>query len=603
MITSTSKTNSKIDSLDEIEIDEKVIYSLENRLKLKLKISDQNCDLLQCSICELELSKFAYDASRSGTESQLYHVLYVARIHFDKVRLEKISSLESVINTFHNFAESTYFFGLAGVRSNTLFTLLMKYVNECINHIASRSDLHSNVTSTLQIFVNGITLMCVGGIRLDIGTKYKDFKDSFKRLYTKLETVVREVRARRQAKDCNRVGTTMETEWKSDEDCMLNLKYLRSYYEDITNKSQNSIKSCWLHSCNGLPLHKLWMHSSRQKKVRSSVVVSPSQQSESKNNMHTSNRQYSVEKARTPGIREARFKVCKSGQLLWRGDSPVRFADTSRPLVVDVGCGFGVTLLGWASQAAQSNEYMNFLGCDLSQHCVDYARGLSSRWGISESCRFCVAPADSFLQWVLEHYPGPVAWVLVQFPTPYKLDMSSDLPAIVQDRGAKLASTKLDNVQLPTLSPSSSDNHFMVSRQVTTLAVRIAMNHGGNILLQSNVEDVAVTMKHLFEDAIQTSASSGNGNNGSKTHTSFLSDHLNQNEVLEVSEFEKTSEQIPARQLLWASLSNERACGQGWLKRSPVPRSARTETEAMYEDVLRKPIHRIGWNFCTTICS
>lgn len=69
-------------------------------------------------------------------------------------------------------------------------------------------------------------------------------------------------------------------------------------------------------------------------------------------------------------------------QFLWGGDSPVEFADTSRPLVVDVGCGFGVSLLGLAavehgggSSGGRSGTKYNYLGCDLSSHCIAYASG------------------------------------------------------------------------------------------------------------------------------------------------------------------------------------------------------------------------------------
>lgn len=64
-------------------------------------------------------------------------------------------------------------------------------------------------------------------------------------------------------------------------------------------------------------------------------------------------------------------------QFLWGGDSPVEFADTRLPLVVDVGCGFGVSLLGLAAveHAKRGGGWHNYLGCDLSSHCIAYASG------------------------------------------------------------------------------------------------------------------------------------------------------------------------------------------------------------------------------------
>jgi hypothetical protein len=72
-------------------------------------------------------------------------------------------------------------------------------------------------------------------------------------------------------------------------------------------------------------------------------------------------------------------------KFLWGGDSPVEFADMSLPLVVDVGCGFGVSLLGLAAvehtrssntgTGTGSGKGYNYLGGDLSSHCIAYASG------------------------------------------------------------------------------------------------------------------------------------------------------------------------------------------------------------------------------------
>jgi hypothetical protein len=57
----------------------------------------------------------------------------------------------------------------------------------------------------------------------------------------------------------------------------------------------------------------------------------------------------------------------------------------SLPLVVDVGCGFGVSLLGLAAvehtrssntgTGTGSGKGYNYLGGDLSSHCIAYASG------------------------------------------------------------------------------------------------------------------------------------------------------------------------------------------------------------------------------------
>jgi hypothetical protein len=50
------------------------------------------------------------------------------------------------------------------------------------------------------------------------------------------------------------------------------------------------------------------------------------------------------------------------------------------PLVLDVGCGFGVSLLGLAAAehsrgGVAAPVAYNYLGCDLSSHCIAYASG------------------------------------------------------------------------------------------------------------------------------------------------------------------------------------------------------------------------------------
>lgn len=76
----------------------------------------------------------------------------------------------------------------------------------------------------------------------------------------------------------------------------------------------------------------------------------------------------------------------------------MEFQDATLPLVVDVGCGFGVSLLGLAAvehrhrhahrdsekpdfgnKSGEGNVGVggyNYLGCDLSSHCIAYASGM-----------------------------------------------------------------------------------------------------------------------------------------------------------------------------------------------------------------------------------
>ncbi len=122
------------------------------------------------------------------------------------------------------------------------------------------------------------------------------------------------------------------------------------------------------------------------------------------------------------------------------------FADLSRPLAIDIGSGFGTSLLGLAYHSLQKTNQVfssfeslnancancNFLGCDLSEHAVGYAKGLAARWGLSDRLMFVHMSGEELLRNVVTSYPGPILLVMLQFPTPYKL-AALDTSAGVED--------------------------------------------------------------------------------------------------------------------------------------------------------------------------
>ena len=338
--------------------------------------------------------------------------------------------------------------------------------------------------------------------------------------------------------------------------------------------------------------------------------------------------------------------------------------------MIDVGCGFGVTLLGLASSefkvkrgrvfnpeyatnydfvnsrrssTGESNindksevdlshsnffcEDCNFLGCDLSSHAVSYARSIASRWNISGKVRFVVAPAEEFLTYINENYKGPVVWVMVQYPTPYKLaalKCSEDNNCRVSnsdgDNNRRVRTHKQENVkmignsQLPALD--SEDSGFMVSRELIQIAIK-SLSLGGVIYVQSNVEDVAVTIKNRVEEHISTVVRIVD-------HTTSLEDSKSMSVFESGKGFvhlksklepkpppitskppETTTDSVPQvdkdmsqRQAIWRDMHGERATGPQWLVRSPFHESKRflgeTETEAAYR-LDRKPVFRAMW--------
>jgi len=96
------------------------------------------------------------------------------------------------------------------------------------------------------------------------------------------------------------------------------------------------------------------------------------------------------------------------------------------PLVVDLGCGFGVGLLSLVqpsppvqpSPAVQPSTAVNVLGCDACALKVGYARGVAARWGVSHAASFVCASAEATVAHVAAgEAAAPLLGVMVQ-PNP-----------------------------------------------------------------------------------------------------------------------------------------------------------------------------------------
>ncbi|KAJ1460032.1 hypothetical protein M885DRAFT_613131 [Pelagophyceae sp. CCMP2097] len=227
---------------------------------------------------------------------------------------------------------------------------------------------------------------------------------------------------------------------------------------------------------------------------------------------------------------------------------PPAFADDTLPLVVDVGSGFGASCVSFA---LHSGKY-NVLGCDRATHALHYGAGLAKRRGLEGRCQFVAKDGTEVLEYVREVYlkrGGSVAFLLVQFPTPFALD------------GGK-------NAQLPT-----ANGKFMANDRLFRGLEAVA-SKGTLIFFQSNTEDVAVTMRQRFEALVKKDTFAA----------------VTESEVPEDGE----EEELALRTLKWIDAGGARAKGPGWLQSSPLPNEVRTETEAHYEQ-LRKPIHRCAF--------
>jgi SAM-dependent methyltransferase len=238
-----------------------------------------------------------------------------------------------------------------------------------------------------------------------------------------------------------------------------------------------------------------------------------------------------------------------------------KYSDTSRPLIIDIGCGLGVSLLGLATlesagRAREATELLgdvaigdcNYLGGDLSGLTIRFGQGIATRWNLQDRLQYTYASAEDLLNQIDAVYPGPVALVLIQFPTPYRL-----------------AEKEGGNTQLPT----NLNSGFMASEGVMRQTAKLLKKSGGgHLLLQSNCEDVAVAMKNVATSVGMTSIDA----------------------VRPVTSLDDGG-RLPQRTQEWIRLGGERAIGPEWSSVSLLPARCTTETEVACE-LQNTPIHR-----------
>ena len=418
-----------------------------------------------------------------------------------------------------------------------------------------------------------------------------------------------------------------------------------------------------------MPLLWLWRFSARQRK-------SGNQLSDDTNSNDFENT--SQKPIETDAISSAEAKDCISDIKKNPVILPV-FDDPSLPLIIDIGCGFGVSILGLSHReknlftksidheepsytvidpststtfSRSSTRRHNFFACDMSHRAISYATSISKRWDMHGNCKFIESDAVDFLDLIIREYQGPVECVLINFPTPYRFGIenpssqSNITSGVDRNNIYEISDIPAGNSQLPNLSD------FMVSPLVIELSrqtlnkkqtfKRIQSNrlHDDHmtaysekyIIIQSNVEDVAVTMQNIVKespqynepggfymptDCLQLTQISKNWNYSSDKDLSFLTDShaemaldtscqdLDKEDNLNVfididessSDSSATSDNAQESKLLqkraekWILSGGARARGPGWLSASPLPSVARTETEAMCEHY-GKAVHR-----------
>ncbi len=241
------------------------------------------------------------------------------------------------------------------------------------------------------------------------------------------------------------------------------------------------------------------------------------------------------------------------------------FKDPSLPLVLDLGCGLGVSLLGLASLSSteqaefeQSPERQvlgklcfancNFLGADLSSLGIGFAKSITERWQLSGRLQFACLTAEKMMEDVQTYYRGHVALILIQFPTPFRF------------QGKNKGNTQL---------PSVTDKGFMVSEALLARSASLLLLSGGRLILQSNCEDVAVEIGDMATNQIG------------------LEYVAAPRPVLPAAKCAR----LPLRSQQWLQLGGKRAVGAHWSSTSFLPPRGATETEAACQ-MQGTPIHR-----------
>ena len=266
------------------------------------------------------------------------------------------------------------------------------------------------------------------------------------------------------------------------------------------------------------------------------------------------------------------------------------FEDTSRPLTVDLGCGFGCGPLVQArAHGAFSGEEGNVLGCDLSAAGISYARGIASRWGTSGRCQFVRDDARAVLHAARTRYPGGVHRVILSCPTPYatlavrgeSARAEQGAAASGDDGGTLESGNSSGNSQLP----SSADDPSFLGHAEIFGEIAASLAPEGVVYLASNVEDVALTLLRNAEA------------HGLQAITSPLPALARATDVGAGGRhgMARAPEATPRRQQRWRAGGGERAEGAAWeaarhlpLWASETERTHHIEGRPMWRVLLRK---------------
>ncbi len=170
------------------------------------------------------------------------------------------------------------------------------------------------------------------------------------------------------------------------------------------------------------------------------------------------------------------------------------FDDPSKPLVVDVGCGLGASLLNLSTMTSNHDvnvssgggelqmawSKFNYASGDLNQAFVNFGNGIVSRDSRRMGRVKYLCTSAKILLSELRFYTGRTALIMINFPSPYRIRVTGS-----------------GNLQLPSMN----SNQFMVTKEIPELISCLLTKSddiGGDsfFLVQTKCEDVAVLVKN-----------------------------------------------------------------------------------------------------------
>ncbi|KAL3158702.1 hypothetical protein ABBQ32_011442 [Trebouxia sp. C0010 RCD-2024] len=213
------------------------------------------------------------------------------------------------------------------------------------------------------------------------------------------------------------------------------------------------------------------------------------------------------------------------------------YADACRPLAIDIGCGPGRFPL---ALAAHMPAY-NVLGIDIRAKLLERATAWTELVGCQDRIHFHTANATVSLHSMLSSYPGPIKLFTVQFPDPH---------------------WKLRNRKRRIVQP----------QLVAAVAHLIAPE--GQVLLQSDVQEVVASMRDAFEFHGQGAFAPAQAH--SQQDAVFLTDQMT------VEPLPKDSLQRQAWRSSWQDA--------GWLQHNPLGVPTEREVHTLEN---KAPVYRV----------